>query len=195
MDDNERSIHLLKEITNGSRHAFDSFYQLYSSFVYNIAFHIVRDTGEAEDITQDVFIEILQKSKQYKATKGSVKAWIAVKTKSRAIDRLRKKQPLLINRLEGLLTMEEKGADLQFLIELEQHLVRSALEKIPLEQREVIIRSYFQGETHQQIAAIMDKPLGSIKSLIRYGLNNLRKQKTLVHWIESSGGEKKNEIS
>ncbi len=67
-----------------------------------------------------------------------------------------------------------------------------ALKSIPNEQREAIIRSYFQGETHREIASTMNKPLGSIKSLIRYGLNNMRKQKSLLHWVQSGGGEKNN---
>lgn len=194
MENDQENIQLLQEIAQGSRHSFDIFYEKYISFVYHIAYQITREHSEAEDICHDVFLEVFQKSKQYNPAKGSIKAWLAVKTKSRALDHLRKKKPLLMNRLEELLKKEEKGADLQFLAQLEKNLIMDALNHLPLEQREAIIRSYFQGETHKEIANKMKKPLGSIKSLIRYGLNNLRKQKALVNWIESSGSEKKNEI-
>lgn len=85
----------------------------------------------------------------------------------------------------------EPGADLQFFHSLEKHLIVEALKAIPIEQREAIIRSYYNGETHNEIAMTMKKPLGSVKSLIRYGLNNLRKQKALMQWVGIDRGEKK----
>lgn len=192
--ENHESTFLLQQIKNGSREAFDKFYDTYFSFVFNIAFHIVKDQLEAEDISHDVFLEIFQKPEQYNPSKGSMRAWLAVKTKSRSIDRLRKKQPLLVNRLEVLITSNEPGADVQFLNELQNHILIAALNQIPEEQREAIVRSYFKEETHREIALHMQKPLGSVKSLIRYGLNNLRKQNSILNWMRPSGGEKKNEI-
>ncbi|GIN56484.1 RNA polymerase sigma factor [Lederbergia ruris] len=192
MEDNQESIHLLQSISQGSRHAFDLFYEEYVQFVYNIAFQYTKDHGETEDLCHDIFLEVLQKADQYNPAKGSVRAWLAVKTKSRSLDRLRKKKALLTNRLEELLIGEEKSADVEFLAQLEQSIIFEALKSIPNEQREAIIRSYFQGETHKEIASTMNKPLGSIKSLIRYGLNNMRKQKSLLNWVQSGGGEKNN---
>ncbi|WP_062353595.1 RNA polymerase sigma factor [Bacillus kwashiorkori] len=191
MDDNQESIRLLDEIAHGSRQAFDTFYEKHISFVYQIALHIVQNETEAEDIAQDVFLEVFQKYKQYDSKKGSVKAWLAVKTKSRSIDRLRKKKPLLVNRLELLLKQKEKGADVQFFSELQNYILIDALNAIPFDQREAIIRAYFNGETHKEIAGRMHRPLGSVKSLIRYGLNNLRKQKTLLHWVKADRSESK----
>lgn len=191
--DNQESIQLLENIASGSRVAFDIFYEKYISFVYQIALSIIQDQSEAEDVCHDVFLEVFQKADQYSQTKGSVKAWLAVKTKSRAIDRIRKNKYLLVNRLEQLIEMNGKvnGADLQFLQMFEQNLVFDALNCLPKEQREAIIRAYYRGETHKEIASTMKKPLGSVKSLIRYGINNLRKQKVLINWIDTSRGEKK----
>lgn len=191
--DNQESIQLLENIASGSRVAFDIFYEKYISFVYQIALSIIQDQSEAEDVCHDVFLDVFQKADQYSQTKGSVKAWLAVKTKSRAIDRIRKNKYLLVNRLEQLIEMNGKvnGADLQFLQMFEQNLVFDALNCLPKEQREAIIRSYYRGETHKEIASTMKKPLGSVKSLIRYGINNLRKQKDLINWIDTSRGEKK----
>lgn len=195
MDENQRSIQLLKNIALGSRHSFDLFYEEYVDFVFQIALPIVGDYKEAEDVTHDVFLEVFEKARQYNPKKGSIKAWLAVKTKSRSIDRLRKKKPLLVNKLEGLFEKEDKGADIFVLNEIEHSIIQEALNELPEEQREAIIRSYFNGESHREIAEKMKKPLGSVKSLIRYGINNLRKQKTLVHWAESSGGGDKNGYS
>lgn len=193
MSSDQENIQLLKDIAAGSRQAFDIFYEKYISFVYQIAFSIVHNHTEAEDICHDVFLEVYQKARQYSEEKGSIKAWLAVKTKSRSLDRLRKNKPLLIHRLENLSESKkmEPGADLQFLHSLEKHVIVEALKAIPIEQREAIIRSYYNGETHNEIAMTMKKPLGSVKSLIRYGLNNLRKQKALMQWVGIDRGEKK----
>lgn len=193
MSSDQENIQLLKDIAAGSRQAFDIFYEKYISFVYQIAFSIVHNHAEAEDICHDVFLEVYQKARQYSEEKGSIKAWLAVKTKNRSLDRLRKNKDLLIHRLENLSGSKkmEPGADLQFLHSLEKHLIVEALKAIPIEQREAIIRSYYNGETHNEIAITMKKPLGSVKSLIRYGLNNLRKQKALMQWVGIDRGEKK----
>ncbi|WP_420842603.1 RNA polymerase sigma factor [Fervidibacillus halotolerans] len=175
----------------GSRQSFDQFYEAFIPFVFQIAYEILGDYTEAEDVSQDVFLEVLQKIDQYNPNKGSIKAWLAVKTKSRCLDRLRKKKPILVNRLEKIALGKEKGADLEFLEQIEKRIILDALNHLPPEQREAIIRSYFNGETHREIAGAMKKPLGSIKSLIRYGLNNLRKQKSIVHWTEPNGGDGK----
>lgn len=194
LDENRESILLLEQIAQGSGRAFDLFYEKHCAFIYHIAMQIVESPVEAEDICHDVFLEVFQKYKQYKPSRGSVKAWLAVKTKSRSIDLLRKKQPLLIHKLEGLAEKEARAADLEVLSLIERKIIYEALNKLPTGQREAIYRSYFQGATHKEIASRMGKPLGSVKSMIRYGLNNLRKQKSIWSLAESGGGEKKNEI-
>src|SRR5699024_3346450 len=184
------SVQLLKNISMGSRHSFDLLYEKHISFVFRIALHVTGNKQEAEDVCHDVFLEVYQKAVQYQVSKGSVEAWLAIRTKSRALDLVRKKKPLLQNTLEELLSGEEAGADKQFLSEFEKDTVLKALEHLPKEQREAIYRSYFQEKTHKEIASTMNRPLRSVKSLIRYGLNNLRKQKSLFSKVDNGGGEK-----
>ncbi|WP_156289725.1 RNA polymerase sigma factor [Oceanobacillus salinisoli] len=194
MDKNQESVEWLKQISHGSRAAFDPFYEKYSTFVFQIAYHVTGNHAEAEDVCHDVFLEVFQKAHQYKPSRGSVKAWLAVKTRSRSIDRLRKKKPLLIRKLEKISLAEVDGADLEVLREIENHLIHDALQHLPAAQKEAIYRSYFQGETHKEIAESMKKPLGSVKSLIRYGLHNLRKQKSILNWTETGGGGNGHEL-
>ncbi|KJE28200.1 RNA polymerase sigma factor, sigma-70 family protein [Geobacillus kaustophilus] len=192
MEDRREDAELLAEIAEGSRAAFDRFYEKYAPMVYHIALRIVGDEAEAEDVSHDVFLEILQKPHQFDPKRGSVQAFLAVKTKSRSLDRLRKKRDLLASRLEEA-ALKEKGAEFYFLRQLEQQVIIDALTHLPEEQRQAIIHFYFHGETHREIAAAMNKPLGSVKSLIRYGLRNLRKQKELFRWMEAGRGEKQHE--
>ncbi len=188
--DEKESVRLMKKIQEGSRESFNDFYDKHIAFVYHIALKFVRNEQEAEDICHDVFLDVLQNLKQYDADRGSVKAWLAVKTKSKSIDRLRKKKPLLVNKLEEIDMRKVTGVDVQVLQSIEKNMILEALKELPEKQRKAIYLSYFQGETHRSIADQMKKPLGSVKSFIRYGLNNLRKQKPIIHWLESDGGGK-----
>ncbi|MDC3418530.1 RNA polymerase sigma factor [Aquibacillus salsiterrae] len=189
MDKQKLSVQRLKEIATGSKEAFDDFYVQHLPFVYKIAFQFTSDRLEAEDVCHDVFLEVYQKAHLYRPEKGTVEAWLAVKTKSRSIDKLRKKKTMLIHKLEGLLREEVSDAEVSVLAHIEREVIFEALKHLPEEQQSVIYHAYFKDLTQKQIAQLMGKPLGSIKSMVRYGLNNLRKQKNLLNWSKPSGGE------
>lgn len=177
---------LLQQISAGSEQAFNEFYQSHISFVFQIAMNILRDEAEAEDVCHDIFLDVYQNPHAYNHRKGSVKAWLAVKTRSRSIDRLRKKKPILIHKLESLETEQEIKAEWHVFKRIETDILLEALKHIPKKQREVIYGIYFQSKTQQELANTLNRPLGTIKSLVRYGLNNLRKQKVLLDWKRSS---------
>lgn len=182
--ENQRDVLLLKLIEKKSESAFNEFYETYVSFVLQIAIQILSDKKEAEDITHEVFLEVYEKPQQYKAQRGSIKAWLAIKTRSRSIDRLRKKQPVLIHKLEQLNTVDAVRVEHSVLHKIEKELILDALNQIPKKQRDVIYGAYFEYKTQVELAERLDKPIGTIKSLVRYGLNNLRKQKDLLNWIK-----------
>lgn len=183
--DTKQDEKLLKLIAKGSQAAFNQFYETYVSFVLQIAITVLADRREAEDICHDVFIEVFQKPMQYSPDKGSVKAWLPVKTRSRCIDRLRKHQPALLNKLEKLDTIQSVKLEMYVLKEIEKEILEDAMNKLPPKQRELIYGAYFEGKTQRELATIYGKPIGTIKSSIRYGLQNLRKQKSLLHWART----------
>ncbi|SER57574.1 RNA polymerase sigma-70 factor, ECF subfamily [Gracilibacillus ureilyticus] len=181
---------LIKQMAENQKNAFDLFYEKYHRYIFQIAYNIIKNRLEAEDICHDVLIEIYQKANQYSTDRGSVKAWIAIRTRSRALDRLRKKTELLANKMEDILTKVSPAAD-QYVIEnMEKEVLQRALNRLPLEQRQAIYYMYFDQFTQKEIALELGRPLGSVKSSVRYGLQNLRKQKSLLRWISSSGGDK-----
>jgi RNA polymerase sigma factor (sigma-70 family) len=183
--DANRDEQLLKLISKGSIAAFNQFYENYVSFVLQIAIKVLEDRSEAEDICHEVFIEVFQKPLQYRPDKGSVKAWLAVKTKSRCIDRLRKHQPILVNKLEKLDTEQAIKLEIHVLMDIEKEILETALQQLPKKQRDLIYGAYFEGKTQRELAEAYGKPLGTINSSIRYGLQNLRKQKSLVQWART----------
>lgn len=175
---------LLQLIAKGSEAAFNQFYELYVSFVLHIAIQVLGDQSEAEDITHEILLEVFEKPQQYKPERGSIKAWLAVKTRNRCIDLLRKKKPVLINKLELLDTADSVKTELAVLIQIEQEILFKALQQIPKKQRQVIYGAYFEEKTQRELADSLNRPLGTIKSLARYGLRNMRKQKDLLQWIK-----------
>ncbi|MFC4401536.1 RNA polymerase sigma factor [Gracilibacillus xinjiangensis] len=181
---------LIRQMAENQKHAFDLFYERYYRYIYQIAYKIIKNRVEAEDVCHDVLLEIYQKANQYNPDRGSVKAWIAIRTRSRALDRLRKKTELLANKMEDILSKASPAAD-QYVIEnMEKQVLQRALNCLPREQQQAIYHMYFDQFTQKEIAIELDRPLGSVKSSIRYGLQNLRKQKSLLKWIGSSGGDK-----
>ena len=183
--DNKRGIQLLKKIGEGSESSFNEFYNGYVSFVLQIATKTLGDRLEAEDVTHDIFMEIYEKSNSYHQQKGSVKAWLAVITRHRCIDKLRKKKPVLVNKLEFLNTKDAVRTELAVLLKIEQELILDALKEIPPKQREVIYGAYFEGKTQVELSKSLNRPLGTIKSLVRYGLKNMQRNKRLLNWMKA----------
>jgi len=170
----DRPERLLAEMRSGSMEAFDLFYETHVGFVYQIALKMTNNRSEAEDLCHDVFVEVFRHPEQFDSTRGSVKAWLAVKTKSRYLDRLRKKKRIIV----GIRQSKEQAPAAEEVVanKLERERLLSALELLPASQKEAVFQKYFGYQTQEEIAAMMKKPIGTVKSLIRYGLKNLRKQ-------------------
>lgn len=188
MEEKQQDTRLLKRIAEGSQDAFDEFYEKYASFILHIAIQIVADKNEAEDVMHDIFLQVYEKPKQFNPKRGSMKAWLAVMTKNRCIDRLRKKKPVLVHKLEMLETEDDVKTELSVLMKIEKELIIDALKQIPEKQQNVIYGIYFQNMTQKELSKTLNKPLGTIKSLIRYGLRNMRKQKQLINWLKAGRG-------
>src|SRR5690625_1031341 len=184
MENNLQDRHLLLKIAKGCETSFDEFYNKYAPFVHQIAQNILKDRLAAEDVTHDIFLDIYEKPQQYNPKRGSIKAWLAVKTRNLCIDRLRKKKPLLVHKLELLNHEADVHTEMSVLLQIEKELILTALQEIPEKQREVIYEAYFKGKTQVELAEKLNRPLGTIKSLVRYGLRNLQKHKHLIDWLK-----------
>lgn len=188
----DRSPEWLEQIHQGSWQAFEKFYQKHYPMVFRIAFRLMKDTMEAEDICHDVFVEIIKKGDQFDPARGSVASWLAVKTKSRCLDRLRRKKRISLAQSEsavwkngGQFSTASRFVEDQVIHRETSEMLQRAMERIPEPQREALYGMYFMDNTQKELAHRMDKPLGTIKSLIRYGLKNVRKYVDRVGWMES----------
>ena len=163
---------LIVRIRAGEQGAMSELYDRYSSVVYGVALRVLQDAAAAEDVLQDIFLQLWRKPEAFDSSRGSLGAWLAVIARHRSIDRLRQRRPE--TDIEEV--MIAGGTDLRD--ETERSLViekvRQALGEMNEDQRKALELAYFQGLTHTEIAERTGEPLGTIKTRIRSGLQLLR---------------------
>ncbi|RIX50613.1 sigma-70 family RNA polymerase sigma factor [Paenibacillus nanensis] len=185
---------VLREMCEGSSVAFDQFYTRYAPLVLRVALRMLGDRMEAEDVCHDIFLEALRKGDRYEPAKGSIEAWLAVMTKSRCLDRLRKKQRTVASggAEHGELLIETTPEDKAIGL-MERLAVREALDDLPLPQRNAVVTAYFGDKSQRELAEEWQVPLGTVKSWIRYGIGNLRKGLAKRGWASDNGGRRESE--
>jgi RNA polymerase sigma-70 factor (ECF subfamily) len=163
---------LVARIRAGDQLALSELYDRYSSVVYGVALRILQDTGAAEDLLQDVFLQLWRKPDAFDSSRGSLGGWLAVIARHRSIDRLRQRKPE--SDIEDCVIAS--GTDLRD--ETERSLViekvRGVMGEMSPDQRQAMEMAYFEGLTHTEIAEKTGQPLGTIKTRIRTGLQMLR---------------------
>jgi RNA polymerase sigma-70 factor (ECF subfamily) len=164
---------LVSAIRAGDQNAMAALYDRYSAVVYSIALRVLGDTGAAEDILQDVFMQLWRNPSAFDASRGNLGAWLAVITRNRSIDALRKRRPEQ-DFEEVVLAVEPDFASDADRSRIGEK-VRSLLAAMPDGQRKALELAYFEGLSHTEIAAKTGEPLGTIKTRIRAGLLTLRK--------------------
>jgi RNA polymerase sigma-70 factor, ECF subfamily len=163
----------ISAIRSGDQSAMAALYDRYSSIVYSVALRVLGDTGAAEDVLQEVFIQLWRNPGLFDSSRGSLGAWLAVIARNRAIDVLRKRRPE--SDIEDTVISVETDLASEADRARAAEKVRSVLGSMPASQRAALEMAYFEGLTHTEIAAKTGEPLGTIKTRIRAGLTTLRK--------------------
>jgi RNA polymerase sigma-70 factor (ECF subfamily) len=164
---------LVSAIRSGDQGAMAALYDRYSSIVYSVALRVLQDTGAAEDVLQDIFMQLWRNPGAFDASRGSMAVWLAVITRHRAIDALRRRRPE--NDIENVIVSVEPDLASEADRSRAMVKVRGALQAMPGPQRSALEMAYFEGLTHVEIAEKTGEPLGTIKTRIRSGLLSLRK--------------------
>jgi len=160
--------------------AFETLYERYGTLVYSTGLRVMGDTQLAEDIAQETFLRLWRAPERYVPERGRFGTWLLSATRNRAIDQVRTRG----RRQNREVTTEgpqkepaaTKMADPAFIAQLSdvRRTVRTALQTLPAEQRQVIELAYYGGYTQKEIASLLDQPLGTIKTRIRLGMQKLR---------------------
>lgn len=158
---------------SGDQGALAELYDRYSSVVYAVALRILGDAGAAEDVLQEVFLQLWRNPAGFDASRGSLGAWLAVISRNRAIDFLRRRRPETDIEDVILSVAPDLAGDADRSRAAEK--IRGVLGTMPSPQRNALEMAYFEGLSHSEIASKTGEPLGTIKTRIRAGLMALRK--------------------
>ncbi len=159
---------LLDRVARGDAQALGEFYDLFAGLVNGLALRILRDRSDAEDIVQEVFVQAWRQAARFDASRGTPEAWICTITRSRALDRLRRRA---VRREDCTDEPPAVGAAPR----AEEALaVRAALRSLSADQRTALELAYYEGLSQSEIADRLGQPLGTVKTRIRTAMLRLR---------------------
>lgn len=169
----EDDASLLALVQRGDEAAMAALFDRYSKVVYSVALRVLRDAASAEDVLQEIFMQIWRSPGGFIATRGSLGGWLAVVSRNRSIDTLRRKRPS-----ESVDDMA-LASSYNLSEEAERNVMIGRAKEIilllPVEQRKTLEMAFFDGLTHSEIAEMTGDPLGTVKTRIRSALLSLRK--------------------
>jgi len=170
-------IELFQLIADRDEAALMTLYQRYAGLVKGMAYRVLQDDSQAEEITQDTFLKVWRQPERWDASAGKVSTWLMAITRNAAIDRLRaeKRRPIYASKttdaVAGELYHDSVADDPLW---HDGQLLRQYLASLSAEQRQLIELAFFQGMTHSELAEALDLPLGTVKTRLRRGLQRLR---------------------
>ena len=166
---------LMRRAARGDSEAFAMLYDELSSAVYGLARRVVRDPARAEDVTQEVFLDVWKQATRFDAGRGKAKTWVMTIAHRRAVDAVRRSESQKRQDHHGAaeeISHDEPG---DAVMAAEEHgAVRDCLETLTALQLESVRLAYFNGYTYAEVATLLDKPLPTIKTRMRDGLIRLR---------------------
>ena len=159
---------MLQRMVEGDNEALGALYDRYAGIVNAIARRILRDTTDAEDVVQTVFLQAWRQADRFDAGRGTVAAWLCTLTRTRALDALRRRS----SRRE--IPRDEVRETARTPTRVEPMAVQQALCSLPGHQRQTLELAYYEGLTQVEIAERLGQPLGTIKTRARTALQRLR---------------------
>jgi RNA polymerase sigma-70 factor (ECF subfamily) len=171
---------LMRRVTQVDMDALEAFYTRYHTPVYSLAMFMLKQPALAEEVTQDIFLNIWLKAFSFNAERGQPRGWIMSVAHHKIIDLIRSRRRAIINTdpadYETLDLLPDGGVSTESQVEhtLERERIMRALKTIPDSQREVIMLAYFGGLSQSEMAEKLDQPLGTIKTRVRLAMQKLR---------------------
>jgi len=167
----KRVDHLLQAIQAQDHQALQALYDLVAGRLLGLSQRILQDKDEAEEVLQDVFIKVWQQSGKYTG-RGSAWGWLCVLTRNTTLDHLRKMGK------RQYASLEESDSVLEAFINADDapqaHAIQHCLKKLKQSTRQSVLMSFVYGYSHQELADKLSTPLGTIKTRVRQGLQELK---------------------
>ena len=174
---------LVLRVAKGDERAFLSLYDRYSPRVYGLTLRMLGDVMLAEEATQDTFLKLWSRARQFNPAKGSLAPWLLTIAHRTALDRLRleNRRPPVSNSEEPNQTWSTLPDKTTLSSEARWRSLSFAVQSLPQEQRQVIDLAYYKGMSQSEIAEVLGWPLGTVKSRVRAAMQALRQ-----HWFKDS---------
>lgn len=170
---------LVRRIAAGDTTALSELYDRYAAMLHALARRILMNSSDAEEVVQEVFLQVWKQAARYDTSRSSVSTWLVLITRSRAIDRLRTRQ--VVDRTLGTVQQENRGKHTSpegmqsVWTQQRARRLREEMQTLPKEQREVLEQAFFEGMTQSEISKTMDIPLGTVKTRTLLAMKKLRK--------------------
>ncbi len=168
---------LLDSVALGDQNAFEKLYDLMAPRVYGLVRRVLRDPAQAEEVGQEVMLEVWRRASRFDSARGSALSWVMTIAHARAVDRVRSAQSSTDRDLKYATATVERDVDVvadAVETSLERKQVQRCLGGLTDLQRESINLAYYSGFTQAEVAAALKTPLGTIKTRLRDGLIRLR---------------------
>lgn len=177
--DETEDMAMVARIARGDSAAFAAFYDRHASQVLGLLFKMLRRRAEAEEMLQEVFLQVWREAERYRPQGSTPRGWIFMMARSRAIDRIRSASARVRREetsAEDPIHASVPPSGPERLEERERRQrVASALAELPTEQRTAIEHAFFRGLSHREVAEHLNEPLGTVKSRILLGMRKLRR--------------------
>jgi RNA polymerase sigma-70 factor, ECF subfamily len=175
----EGDAELVRRLQKRDPQALGELYDKYGRLAYALIYRIVRDAATAEDLVQETFLRVWNRSQGFDADRGALGGWLLAVARNRAIDYLRSAGGKMRNALEL-----EETAHPSLYLDLEKEILnsdrarrlRKAMEKLNANQRDAIELAYFEGLSQTEMAERLGQPLGTVKTWVRTALKHLREE-------------------
>ena len=175
-------VHLIQRVANQDREALSQLYERFSTLVFTLARRMLNTRSEAEDLLQEVFVQVWRQARSYRTERSSPEAWVINIARSRAIDKIRS-----IRTMGRSFVLADASGQAQLSKTIESWTVgsevpvamNSALANLPETQRKVLELAYLDGMTQTEIAERLAEPLGTIKARMHAGIQRLRRSLVL----------------
>ena len=177
-DDVSSDAALVQQLLRRDVRAFEQLYDRHSRIVYGLVLRILQQGSTAEEVVQDVFLQLWRNASRYQASRGPFVPWLLTLARNRALDTLRLKSERQRRREDQTEELPQIAQVPQYEQALDEkrraEVVRSLMSSLSAPQKKAIELAYFEGLSHSEIAEALHEPLGTVKSWIRNGLIRLK---------------------